>query len=250
MARGCEEASATVFHPSDPLPVPQGRPSSAAVSYHVGLDTMMGRRSRHRPEEVAIDGFLLLDTGEYELVTALIPLDVFWKMKALDILGQVRTANRARAARPSAYPAGRQCLAGRWRPRAAHDRVGRQRRRHAARRADGGAELLPLADEVLRASREGQQIDAERASLPAAGSRVSIRSIGWPSNRKVPASSRPCTCATCFRSSGQIEPRRGATKSPAVAGLLSLGQEAVRAFPPTRRLRAALPRGSCRTSSG
>ena len=61
---------------------------------------MMGRRSRHRPEEVAIDGFLLLDTGEYELVTALLPLDVFWKMKALDILGQVRTANRARAARP------------------------------------------------------------------------------------------------------------------------------------------------------
>ena len=63
-----EEASATVFHPSEPPPVPLRRPSSAAVSYHVGLDTMMGRRSRHRPEEVAIDGFLLLDTGEYELV--------------------------------------------------------------------------------------------------------------------------------------------------------------------------------------
>ena len=59
-----------MFHPSDPPPVPLRRPASAAASYHVGLDTMMGRRSRHRPEEVAIDGFLLLDTGEYELVTA------------------------------------------------------------------------------------------------------------------------------------------------------------------------------------
>jgi len=93
-----------VFHPSHPLPVRMRRQSSAAVSYHVGLDTMMGRRSRHRPEEVAIDGFLLLDTGEYELVTALVPLDVFWKMKALDVVGQVRTANRARVAGPSTYP--------------------------------------------------------------------------------------------------------------------------------------------------
>ena len=49
-----------------------GALSSAGTSYHVGLDTMMGRRSRHRPEEVTIDGFLLLDTGEYELVTAFI----------------------------------------------------------------------------------------------------------------------------------------------------------------------------------
>ncbi len=65
---------------------------------------MMGRRSRHRPDEVAIDGFLLLDTGDYELVTALVPLDVFWKMKALDILGHVRTENRARAARLRANP--------------------------------------------------------------------------------------------------------------------------------------------------
>jgi hypothetical protein len=65
---------------------------------------MMGRRSRHRPEEVAIDGFLLLDTGEYELVTAYVPLEVFWKMKTLDIVGHVRTANRARAAHPSASP--------------------------------------------------------------------------------------------------------------------------------------------------
>ena len=93
-----------MFHSSDPTAVQQERRSPASGSYHVGLDTMMGRRNRHRPEEVAIDGFLLLDTGEYELVTALIPLDVFWKMKALDILGHVRTANRARAGQPAAIP--------------------------------------------------------------------------------------------------------------------------------------------------
>lgn len=104
MARGYAEASATVVHDYKPFPAPQGPRSPASASYHVGLDTMMGRRSRHRPEEVAIDGFLLLDTGEYELVTAHIPLEVFWKMKTLDIVGHVRTANRARAEQPSASP--------------------------------------------------------------------------------------------------------------------------------------------------
>jgi len=149
-----EETSSTVFHPSEPHPVPQERRSSASASYHVGLDTMMGRRSRHRPEEVAIDGFLLLDTGEYELVTALIPLDAFWKMKALDILGQVRTANRARAARPSAYPD----VGSVWlvdgdlevpTSEAAHNEADRP-----ASRADGATELLPLSDEVLASQRE------------------------------------------------------------------------------------------------
>ena len=78
--------------------------AGAAISYHVALDTMMGRRSRLRPEDVVIDGFLLLDTGEYELVTAHVPLDVFWKMKALDIVGHVRSTNRARAAHPRSRP--------------------------------------------------------------------------------------------------------------------------------------------------
>ena len=119
-----------MFHPSEPLPVPLGPPTFASASYHVGLDTMMGRRSRHRPEEVAIDGFLLLDTGEYELVTAHIPLDVFWKMKTLDIVGQVRTANRVRAARPSLYPEVGSVWLVDGGPRTAHDRVGRKRRRH------------------------------------------------------------------------------------------------------------------------
>jgi hypothetical protein len=93
-----------VFHRSEPLAVPSRHRTSAAASYHVGLDTMMGRRSRRRPDEVTIDGFLLLDTGEYELVVAHVPLEVFWRMKALDVVGHVRTANQARAARPRPYP--------------------------------------------------------------------------------------------------------------------------------------------------
>ena len=87
-----------------PSQVASGGRAVGPVSYHVALDTMMGRRSRHRPDEVAIDGFLLLDTGAYELVTAYVPLDVFWKMKVLDILGHVRTENRAKVARPNGYP--------------------------------------------------------------------------------------------------------------------------------------------------
>jgi hypothetical protein len=65
---------------------------------------MLGRRSRQRPDEVIIEGFLLLDTGEYELVCARVPLAVFWQMKALEIVGHVRTVNQARAARPQGYP--------------------------------------------------------------------------------------------------------------------------------------------------
>jgi hypothetical protein len=144
-----------VFLPTDPSPIQQGRLSSAAASYHVGLDTMMGRRSRRRPEEVAIDGFLLLDTGEYELVTARIPLDVFWKMKALDILGHVRTANRARAVRPSEYPdVGSVWLVDGALEPPLHgvpdnevDRLGPH--------ADGAVEPFPLAGEVLARERDG-----------------------------------------------------------------------------------------------
>ena len=68
---------------------------------------MMGRRSRSHPEEVVIDGFLFLDTGEYELVVAHVPLNVFWKMKALDVIGNVRSSNRARAAHPQQGAGGR-----------------------------------------------------------------------------------------------------------------------------------------------
>jgi hypothetical protein len=148
-----------VFHPSDLPSVPLRRSCSAGGSYHVGLDTMMGRRSRQRPEEVAIDGFLLLDTGEYELVTALIPLDVFWKMKALDILGHVRTANRARAAQPAAYPdVGSVWLVdGELEPPA--NGTPQNEVDAPAPRADAVAEIPPLADEVLAREREAQGSD-------------------------------------------------------------------------------------------
>ena len=241
-----------MFHPSEPPSVPLRRPPSAGASYHVGLDTMMGRRSRHRPEEVAIDGFLLLDTGEYELVTALIPLDVFWKMKALDILGQVRTANRARAARPSAYPdVGSVWLVDGDLELPTTASAGSEADTHARRADGGGGTRFRSRTRSWRASR---RVKDRARTIRASGSSGcgfarSIRSIGWPSNRKVPASSRPCTCGTCFRSSRQIEPRRGATKSPARRRASLVSQEAVRAFPPTRRLRAALPLWSCRTSS-
>ena len=219
MARGYAEASATVFHPSDPPPVPQGRPSSASASYHVGLDTMMGRRSRHRPEEVAIDGFLLLDTGEYELVTAHHPA-----RRLLEDEGprhprpgpHREPGSRCTTLRLSRR---RQRLAGRWRPRAAHDRRRPTAKQHTPEpRADGGAELLPTRGRgpCARAGGVEDQARTMRASESSGcGFARSIRSIGWPSNRKVPGSSRPCTCGTCFRSSRRIEPRRGATKSPA-----------------------------------
>jgi hypothetical protein len=136
-----------VFHPSEPKVVALRRPGSASASYHVGLDTMMGRRSRHLPEEVMIDGFLLLDTGEYELVTASVPLDVFWQMKALDIVGQVRTANRARTARPSRHPeVGSVWLVDGELELPPTGSAGGEEDAQASR-ADGEAGLLPLADE-------------------------------------------------------------------------------------------------------
>ena len=64
----------------------------------------MERRNRLHPEEVTIDGFLLLDTAAYEFVTAHVPLDIFWKMKALDIVGNTRSMNRARVAHSRNIP--------------------------------------------------------------------------------------------------------------------------------------------------
>ena len=107
----------------------------------------MGRRSRHRPEEVSIEGYLLLDNGEYESVTALVPLDVFWKMKALDIVGNVRAANRARAARPlpspdvgSVWVVDGELVDGELEPPATGETDGRQ---VAARRAERDAAPRP-----------------------------------------------------------------------------------------------------------
>jgi hypothetical protein len=124
---------------------------------------MMGRRSRHRPEEVSIDGFLLLDTGEYEFVTALIPLGVFWKMKALDILGHVRSANRARAAKPFPSPeVGSVWLVnGELEPPATGETGSEQVAQE--RCADGGVDLLPGEDKVLARGPGGEESSEERS---------------------------------------------------------------------------------------
>jgi hypothetical protein len=109
---------------------------------------MMGRRSRRQPEEVTIDGFLLLDTGEYELVTAHIPLDVFWKMKVLDVVGHVRTANRARVARPDTYPqVGSVWLVDAELEAPATGSISNDANARA-HRADGLIEMLPFEDGI------------------------------------------------------------------------------------------------------
>ena len=242
-----------MFHPSDPTPVPQGRPSSASASYHVGLDTMMGRRSRHRPEEVAIDGFLLLDTGEYELVTAHLPA-----RRLLEDEGprHRRTGpHREPGSGRTTLPVSRRSAASGWSmatsscPRPGRPAANKTRRRAAP---TVGRNSFHSRTRSWRASRKAKdQARTIRASgSSGCGFALSIRSIGWPSNRRVPGLSRPCTCGTCFRSSRPIEPRRGATKKPGSSpGFSRSVRTAVRAFPPNRRLRAALPRGSCRTSS-
>jgi hypothetical protein len=128
---------------------------------------MMGRRSRREPEEVTIDGFLLLDTGEYELVRALIPLDVFWKMKALDIVGNVRTANRARAARPFPSPeVGSVWLVDGELELPTTGETGSEQVAQA-RCADSGVELPPGEEEVLARGPDG-----EESSEDGSGERV------------------------------------------------------------------------------
>jgi hypothetical protein len=74
------------------------------TSFHVALETMDARRSRDLPDEVRILGFVLFDTGDYEPVVALIPLELFWRMQGMDILAHTRTANRERKARPRRLP--------------------------------------------------------------------------------------------------------------------------------------------------
>ena len=86
--------AAGLLHPTDDL----------CASFHVALDTMDARRLRADPGLVSIPGFLLLDTGDYEPVLALLPLELFWRMQGMDILAHTRAANRARRARPQKLP--------------------------------------------------------------------------------------------------------------------------------------------------
>ena len=241
-----------MFHPSDPPPVPQGRPSSAAVSYHVGLDTMMGRRSRHRPEEVAIDGFLLLDTGEYELVTA---------RPARRLLedegprhprtGPHREPGSGRTTLPR-IP--RSAVSGWSMATSSCPRPGRPTAKQTRRRPvpTVAAELLPLADEVLAREPDGRRIGhgrSGRASLPAAGSRGLFARSGRHRTEGSPVHRDLARAGHASGVPGRLSLDEAQQKARLVAGLLCLRQTAVRAFPPNRRLRAALPRGSCRTSS-
>ena len=75
-----------------------------STSFHVALDTADARRLRADPHLVSMPGFVLLDTGDYEPVLALVSLELFWRMQGMDILAHTRTANRERRARPRRLP--------------------------------------------------------------------------------------------------------------------------------------------------
>ena len=89
----------------DPLAVRLVGPVGAlSTSFHVALDTMDARRLRADPHLVSIPGFVLLDTGDYEPVLALVSLELFWRMQGMDILAYTRAVNRERRARPRRLP--------------------------------------------------------------------------------------------------------------------------------------------------
>lgn len=66
------------------------------TGFHVAFDTMQARRGRSDPERIGVNGYLLLDIGQYRLVTVVIPLPIFWQMKAMDTVAVTRTLNRMR----------------------------------------------------------------------------------------------------------------------------------------------------------
>lgn len=74
------------------------------TSFNVALDTMAAQRFRECPGEVRIEGFILLDTGNYEPVLALVALELFWRMQGMEILAHTRSANRERRVRPRKLP--------------------------------------------------------------------------------------------------------------------------------------------------
>ena len=67
-----------------------GPVDALCTSFHVALDTMDARRLRADPHLVSIPGFVLLDTGDYEPVLALVSLELFWRMQGMDILAYTR----------------------------------------------------------------------------------------------------------------------------------------------------------------
>ena len=81
-----------------------GPVDAMCTSFHVALDTLDARRLRADPHLVSMPGFVLLDTGDYEPVLALVSLELFWRMQGMDILAHTRAANRERRARPRRLP--------------------------------------------------------------------------------------------------------------------------------------------------
>lgn len=67
------------------------------TGFHVAFDTMQARRGRSDPEQIGVNGYLLLDLGQYRLVTVVVPLPIFWQMKAMDTVAVSRTLNRLHA---------------------------------------------------------------------------------------------------------------------------------------------------------
>ncbi len=72
-------------------------PPEGPTGFHVAFDTMQARRGRSDPERIGVNGYLLLDIGQYRLVTVVIPLPIFWQMKAMDTVAVSRTLSRMRA---------------------------------------------------------------------------------------------------------------------------------------------------------
>jgi hypothetical protein len=113
-ARGIEAMRVETETGKDPRPDAGGPDALAArlvgpldalcTSFHVALDTMDARRLRADPHLVSIPGFVLLDTGDYEPVLALVSLELFWRMQGMDILAYTRAVNRERRASPRTLP--------------------------------------------------------------------------------------------------------------------------------------------------
>ena len=93
-AGGGDTLAASLADPVDAL----------CTSFHAALDTIDARRLRADPHLVSIPGFILLDTGDYVPVLAVVSLELFWRMQGMDILAHTRAANRERRATPRRLP--------------------------------------------------------------------------------------------------------------------------------------------------
>ncbi len=93
-------------------------PEAQLCGFHVALDTSLARRAPDAPDEILVNGFLLLDCGGYELCTAHLSHPHFWQMKAMDMFGATRQAAAEQARNGRLPPAGsvwhvEACVSGR-----------------------------------------------------------------------------------------------------------------------------------------